>query len=115
MLTEDQSPMSQEDWLKHVLAWEQTTLSQLKYCKEHDINYKRFNHYVRKQQVSTKSKVEENAANFIPIKLEAPLADNSSAMVAFKCTTKKGATLEWSAPWSPEEVAGFIHHCEGYL
>lgn len=115
MLTEDQSPKCKEDWLKHVLAWEKTTLSQLKYCKEHDINYKQFNHYVRKQRVSTKSKVEEKAANFIPIKLEAPLASNPTEMVAFKCTTKKGVTLEWSAPWSSEDVAGFIQHCEGYL
>lgn len=52
--------MRDEDWLKHIEAWESSALTQPAYCKEHGLSYSKFKK--QRGKLSNRSRPTEKAA-----------------------------------------------------
>ncbi len=55
-------------WHQHVLHWKNSQLSQIAYCREHELNFHRFNYWLRKEApVKTKKEPSNVSSSFVPV------------------------------------------------
>ena len=55
-------------WQQHVLQWKTTQLTQIAYCKEHELNFHRFNYWLRKNDpVKAKNEPVLQSSAFVPV------------------------------------------------
>ena len=55
-------------WQQHILRWRSSQLSQIAYCREHTLNFHRFNYWLRKgDPVKTKKQVATPSTAFVPV------------------------------------------------
>jgi len=55
-------------WQQHVLHWKSSQLSQIAYCREHELNFHRFNYWLRKDEpVKSKKQPATPSATFVPV------------------------------------------------
>lgn len=55
-------------WQQHVLQWKSSPLSQIAYCREHELNFHRFNYWLRKDDPVKPKKVPANHSSaFVPV------------------------------------------------
>jgi hypothetical protein len=55
-------------WQQHVLQWKATQLTQIAYCKEHELNFHRFNYWLRKNNpVKAKKDPVSQSSAFVPV------------------------------------------------
>jgi hypothetical protein len=100
-------------WADHVKAWKASGLSQVGYCKQSSISYDQFNYQYNRFHKSQPAVAQTEAPNkdsdFITVSVE-PACSKPAPVTQFKVQQANGAIFEWSAPWSPEDVASFIAH-----
>jgi len=55
-------------WQQHVNHWKSSQLSQIAYCREHELNFHRFNYWLRKNEpVKAKKGSISQSTAFIPV------------------------------------------------
>jgi len=80
---------------KHIAAWQSSGLSQVAYCRQHQLNPKTFANWLR---VYRTQPVVAVASTLIPVGIE--LAPASSGSLCLHCS--QGYTLELPAEISPQ-------------
>lgn len=48
---------NQEFWLHHLNQWQESNLSRAAYCRQHQLNYERFQYWFKKQSKNTQPKL----------------------------------------------------------
>lgn len=55
-------------WRQHITHWKNSSLSQIAYCREHALNFHRFNYWLRKDTpLKPKKEPAQQSAAFVPI------------------------------------------------
>ena len=78
-------------WEKHGKGWVQSHLNRAAYCRQHDLNYDRFQYWVRKLQFAA---TPGKARNLVPVKLlAANETGDANALACLKLSS--GHTLHF--------------------
>ncbi len=68
MTSPDDRTTRADFWQQHVQQWKSTPLSQVAYCREHALNFHRFNYWYRKTDpVKPKKESAPLSASFVPV------------------------------------------------
>jgi hypothetical protein len=55
-------------WQQHIQHWKNSQLSQIAYCREHKLNFHRFNYWLRKEDpIKAKKSAAVQSSSFVPV------------------------------------------------
>lgn len=80
---------------KHVESWQSSGLSQVAYCRQHQLNSRTFSNWLR---VYRSQQVNTTASTLIPVKIKPKSSSPSSLCLRWQ----QGHTLELPADVSPQ-------------
>ena len=86
---------------KHIEAWQLSGLSQVAYCRQHQLNSKTFSNWL---QAYRSQQAESTASTLIPVEIKSKVSPSGS--LCLRCP--QGHTLELPADVSPQWLAELL-------
>lgn len=97
--------LGRHQWKKHIKNWQQSKLTQKKYCEKHNLNYHTLKYWVCELN---KDKQSEKQSGFIEIPLKKELHHSEITI-----TLLNGMQVRISPDFDPENISKLISMLKG--
>ena len=103
------STLNQADWLQHISAWRTSGLTQAAYCREHQLNAKKFNSWILRNSAVSPATVPLNAIPAV-IKPSTPVVSSapSNMLLQHRSGWQLSLPADVQTTWLAQLLNGLI-------